>query len=304
MTNDELINDEIIKNDELLNDEMMIKSEFPNWSLVIRHYFLILVSSFLILATAAFADLEIGGYYENNLIVVGKRTAGWIYGDLNRLRLRIDSSPLPNINIHLEPEYNLMVTTEAMPLIDTSKLNRLIWDRAYLKIYFPLADLTWGRQRIAWGAGYLWNPTDVFNPFTFSFAQDEEQEAEPEAVRLEVPLGALSGIDAFVLTGKEWGEAAKGIRAKTNMANYDLSLSYVDKGAGSFQLGFDTTGELFGLGVKSEIAVISPANADRYVQSVWGWNYTFENGWFIDMEYLDFLPEIFICWVWIIYTLA
>jgi N-acetylmuramoyl-L-alanine amidase len=46
MTNDELINDKIIKN-----------VEFPNWSLVIRHYFLILVSSFIILTTLVLPSL-------------------------------------------------------------------------------------------------------------------------------------------------------------------------------------------------------------------------------------------------------
>jgi hypothetical protein len=178
-----------------------------------------------------------------------------------------------------------MITSEALPLFDESSLNQLLWDRAYIRLYFPLAALTVGRQRIAWGAGYLWNPTDIFNPYTLSFAVAEEQEDEADAVRLEVPLGALSGIDAFVLTGMEWEETVKGLRIMTNMEKYDFSLSYVDKGAGSFQYGFDATGELFGLGVKSEIALFSPAGADGYIQSVLGWNYTFENGWFFDMEY-------------------
>ena len=64
----------------------------------------IFIGTFLILSSAAFAGLETGGYYENTLIVVAKRTGGGTYGDLNQLRFRMDASLLPNINIHLEPE--------------------------------------------------------------------------------------------------------------------------------------------------------------------------------------------------------
>ncbi len=248
-------------------------------SLVISHLALV------ILGPAAFADIEILGYYENDLVGMVTRTGEAFAGDLNRLRLRIDSKILPNVNLHLEPEYNFLLKTQDLSISGVSGLDQLVWDRAYLRIYFPQADLTLGKQRIAWGAGYLWNPTDVFNPFTLSFAVDEEQEAEPEAVRIEVPLGDASGIDAYVVSGNEWNEARKGIRAITNIGMYDLSLSFVDLGSGGFQFGFDSTGELFELGVRSEIAMISPAGAGRYIQSVWGWNYTFEDGSRVDMEY-------------------
>lgn len=234
---------------------------------------------------SARADLDILGYYENDLVGIVTRNGEGMVGDLNRLRLRIDSRFMPNVNLHLEPEYNFLLKTQDLSISGVSGLDQLVWDRAYLKIYFPQADLALGKQRIAWGAGYLWNPTDVFNPFTLSFAVEEEQETEPEAVRIEVPMGEAAGIDAFVVSGNEWLETKKGIRAMTNVGLYDLSLSFVDLGSGGFQLGFDTTGELFELGVRSEIALISPAGKNRYIQSVWGWNYTFENGWGVDMEY-------------------
>jgi hypothetical protein len=73
----------------------MIKKFLPS--------FLIFNFAFLILISAAFASLETGGYYENILFVYGKRTGGGNYGDLNRLRLRIDSDPSPYINITSSP---------------------------------------------------------------------------------------------------------------------------------------------------------------------------------------------------------
>ncbi|MFC1540444.1 hypothetical protein ACFL1W_01860 [Candidatus Margulisiibacteriota bacterium] len=239
----------------------------------------------VILSVPCVAQFELGGYYENQLVGGFKRTNDPLLGDLNRLRLRLGYMYSENISLHLEPEYDLLAQTGAIPLSGVSGLDQLTWDRAYLKVSFPAADLTAGKQRIAWGAGYLWNPTDVFNPFTMSFAVAEESEQEPTAVRLEVPLGPVAGIDTYIVTDAKWEETAKGIRAITNLGMYDLSASYVDRGRGAFQLGFDTTGELFDFGVRSEIAYVSPATSESYFQLMAGWNYTLENGWGLDMEY-------------------
>jgi hypothetical protein len=250
----------------------------------ILQLFFIFYFSFLILVPA-FAQVEFGGYYENYLVGGAKRTGGSILGDLNRLRLRVDAFLWENTSLHLEPEYNFLAKSEPLPLSGVSGLDQLVWDRAYFKVFFPAVDLTFGKQRIAWGAGYLWNPTDVFNPFTLSFAVQEEAEQEPEAIRVEVPIGPATGIDTYVVTNRKWEETTKGIRAMTNVGMYDLSLSYVDRGKGTYQVGFDTTGELWGFGVRGEAALISPATTEGYVQCMAGWNYTLENGWGMDMEY-------------------
>jgi len=246
---------------------------------------LILALVILIAGSTAFAELSFNGYYENTLAGVLKRDGQALGGDLNRLRLRLGYEFSENIRLQLEPEYNLFLKSADLPIAGVSNLDRLVFDRAFIKINFPQADLTVGRQRIAWGVGYLWNPTDVFNPFTLSFAVEEEEEAEPEAIRLEVPLGEAAGIDTYIVTNNKWEETKKGIRGRTNLGMFDLSASYVDLGSGGFQLGCDTVGELFDFGVRGEIAMISPANTDRYFQSVLGWNYSLENGWGLDAEY-------------------
>jgi hypothetical protein len=246
----------------------------------------ILIFFFLtFLVSQVFAQLDFNGYYENSPVVLAKRDGDILWGDLNRLRLRLGYEATPNIYFRLEPEYNFFIKSEEIPLLNVSDVDKLVFDRAYVKFYLPLADVTAGRQRIAWGAGYIWNPTDAFNPFSLAFAVEEEQEAEPEAVRVEIPLGELSGIDTYVVTNQKWEEAKKGLRARTNLGLYDFSLSYVDRGSGSYQIGFDSTGELFELGVRTEIASIFPSGADSYLQAILGWNYTFENGWGMDMEY-------------------
>jgi len=239
----------------------------------------------LIFVSAAHASIDIGGYYENDIVGVVKRGGGGIGGDLNTLRLRLDFDLPAKVKMHLEPEYNLLLSTGNFQVAGLSGIDQLVWDRAYFKFFFPQVDVTVGQQKIAWGTGYIWNPTDVLNPFTLSFAVKEEDEQDVLAVRFEVPLGEASGFDAFALTNNTWEQTTKGFRAKTNIDNYDISVSYVDLGLQGFQLGLDGAGEFLGLGIRKEIALISPRTSNRYYKFVLGGNYTFANGWLVDLEY-------------------
>ncbi len=290
MTNDELLNAShrgaSARGDELNHNLQCSNLGIGVWKFICHSGFVIRIFLALILTSSlVFANVDINGYYENNLVAVVKRGGGGIIGDLNKVRLRIDYEPHESVLLHLEPQYELLVASETNFIADASGLDQLVWDRAYFKFYFPQADLTVGQQQIAWGTGYIWNPTDVLNPFTLSFAVSEEDEEDAQAIRVEVPLGEASGLDGFILTNKPWEETTKAIKAKTNFENYDLSVSYVDLGGGGFQLGFDTSGELWEFGVRSEIAIIAPVGVNRYIKSVWGGNYTFENGWGIELEY-------------------
>lgn len=242
------------------------------------------ISWLLIIPTDA---LELNGSYENDALLGLKRGDNPIAGDLNRLRLKINAELRSNLRLYLEPRYYLFPASQTVTLTGASQLDRLVWDKVYLKVNLPLASVTLGKQRIAWGTGYIWNPTDVSNPQTLSFAVGEEDETNVEAVRVEVPIGEASGIDGYVLTGGEWSNTQKGIRVRNNIGLFDYSLSYVDLGTSSFLLGFDTAGELLGLGVRGEIAYRSPAGSNAYAQSVWGADYTFENGTYVNLEYYN-----------------
>ena len=248
-----------------------------------------LIISFVLLCflkTDSFAQIDLGGYYRNELIYIIQRDGTCILGDVNKLRFQLDSKIIPAILLHLEPEYAVLIKTEELPLLDNTELNKVIWDRTYAKISLPFVDLTAGRQRVAWGTGHVFNPTDVFNPFALSFAVAEEERKGVDAVRLEIPFGAASGIDAVFLTDKGWDETKKGIKAKTNIGSYDLSLSYVDFGdTMGDQIGFDAAGEFFALGLRAEVAAISTGEAERFIKGVFGLGYTLEDGWGIDCEY-------------------
>jgi hypothetical protein len=239
----------------------------------------------LLFGASPICGVELGGYYENDALGLLKRTGGSVAGDMNRLRLKLDQKIGENAAIHLEPHYNMFIKSENIPLSGVNDLDQLVWDRVYAKLYLPLANLTIGKQRIAWGTGYIWNPTDVFNPFVLSFAVKEEETTNVEAVRFEAPIGNAGGIDGYLLTGKNWHETKKGMRAKTTVGRFDLALSYVDLGSDSFQIGFDTSGDWLDAGVRGEIVMRSPAGSNAYLQSVWGCDYTLDNGVGLNAEY-------------------
>ena len=240
------------------------------------------VSCFLIIPSYS---IELGGYYENDGIGLVKRTGGAVVGDMNRLRLKLDQKIGDSVALHFEPHYNLFVKSENIPLSGVSDLDQLVWDRVYVKLYSQLANLTVGKQRIAWGSGTIWNPTDIFNPFVLSFAVKEEETTNVEAVRLEAPLGSAAGIDGYLLTGKNWSEAKKGVRAKTTLGSFDLAASYVDLGNNGFQFGFDSSGDFMSAGVRTELVLKSPAGSNAYIQSVLGMDYTLDNGVGLNFEY-------------------
>lgn len=228
-------------------------------------------------------SVDIGGYYKNHIAALAKRDDSTIYYDLNRLRLHIISDMTPAVLLQLQPEYSFMIRSQDLGSI--SGLDQVIWDRSYLKFVLPAADITAGKQRIAWGTGYIWNPTDVFDPFEYKFAVSEEERRGVDAVRVEIPLGAASKVEGVVLTGNPWDKLKKGLKLKTNINASDFSLSYIYLGDNNFQLGYDNAGELWGLGVHSEAALVFPPGTTNYLRAVLGWDYTFENGLGIGMEY-------------------
>lgn len=242
----------------------------------------LLIVCVCLLASAAGA-VELTGYYETDLIGLVKQDDSTLLADLNRFRLKIDTK-LDSFALHLEPRYYFLLNSRDLPLAGATGLDQLTWDRVYLKYYSALFNLTAGKQRIAWGTGYIWNPTDVFNPFVLSFAVKEDEENNVEALRCEAPLGLNGGLDLYITTGQPWSAARKGTRLKETIGSYDLSLSYVDLGGGN-QIGADAVGELWGWGVRGEVALKRPAGGVSYFQSVWGCDYTLENGLGLNFEY-------------------
>ncbi len=124
--------------------------------------------------------------------------------------------------------------------------------RAFTTFYFGNAELTFGRQRIAWGTGFAWNPTDLFNPFNPAAIELEEKRGV-DAAYLAIPFGSLSRLEAAFAPGRKGLKASAAVRLGSNLGSYDFSVM-----AGEFQkdrvLGGDFAGYIGGAGFRGEVA--------------------------------------------------
>lgn len=241
--------------------------------------FFLFSAIFFFLADAGHSQFQLGGSYENDIAFVIRPGGSPTLADVNRLRLKVDYDPGSNFTVHLEPRYYCLIKTEDIPLIGVTDMDKVVWDRYYAKAFLPLLSVTAGKQRIAWGTGYIWNPTDIFNTYVLSFAITDEEKINVEAVRLEIPLGQASGLDGWVLTGPS---QKKGLRAKTTLGLFDLGLSYVDRADGTSQAGLAFAGDAWLFGVRGEVVVLS---GSRQMLVMLGSDYTFDNGVGLSAEY-------------------
>jgi hypothetical protein len=204
----------------------------------------------------------------------------------NRLRLKFGTSPVEGLRF--DAAYELVATVQD-PDLDTLRVfgprpgadgyrvvdfrSRLYpkpgepggsfglshnLDRLSLTWKLPAADITLGRQVIAWGSARLVNPTDVLIPFSFN-ELDKEERRGIDAVRVRVPLGAMSELDAGWVPGPDFrlSRGAAFLRGRFSLWNTDLSLLLMDFRR-HLLLGLDLARSLGGAGVWLEAAYVVP----------------------------------------------
>ena len=98
------------------------------------------------------------------------------------------------------------------------------FDRANVTARLSFADVIVGRQAIAWGSARVVNPTDVIAPFTYS-ELDTEDCSGVDAVRVRVPIGALSEVDVGYVFGRDFAvdRSAFFARGQFNVSETDMA---------------------------------------------------------------------------------
>ncbi|MBW2096041.1 MAG: hypothetical protein JRI80_14245 [Deltaproteobacteria bacterium] len=153
--------------------------------------------------------------------------------------------------------------------IDDEKRSGSVWlDRFNVKVSFPRADLTIGRQAITFGKAYFWNPLDLYLPF--DPAQfDRDYKAGVDALRLDIPLGLFSGLNVISVLGREldsnnqymedqtvncsWFGSSLLLRGFTHVAGWDLAIQG-GKVYGGWHFGGGLVGESKSFQVRFEAA--------------------------------------------------
>ncbi|MBR9977101.1 MAG: hypothetical protein KFH87_03350 [Bacteroidetes bacterium] len=235
--------------------------------------------------------------------------------NLTRLRLRPGLDLWEGASLSLEHEVDVLYRSQSMLFAPTAgQTNRQVadlrWqlleedhvslqhyvDRLYFRQNLSWGNIIAGRQRIQWGSGRIWNPTDLFNPINpASFDKIEKDGAD--AVSAKVYLGTFTDIQAVVNFRRARGHRGDddvpdstnaGVRFRTNYSEFDIAVmgGYFDR---RVTIGGDFAGNLFGAGVRGE-AVYAGDQEHRlnsaYLRLIIGADYQFTPELYGLIEYL------------------
>jgi hypothetical protein len=167
-------------------------------------------------------------------------------------------------------------------------------DRAYLEYFQGSFQATAGRQRIAWGTALVWNPTDVFNPYSI-LQFDYEERPGTDALRLQYYTGPTSKVEAVVAPGPTSRQRRAAGLFHFNMLEYDFNfLAGVLQGG--YFLGGSWAGRIGAGGFRGEarwtsgqeVNVVVGGNDSTltYLTGSLSGDYTFPNSLYLHAELL------------------
>jgi hypothetical protein len=268
---------------------------------------LVVCSTSYALDTVAAGDwaLETKGYIKN--IISGSET---FYGedylldvtrvrvDLNlkykeRLSLRTIYDHEGFIGDYLETrelrEIKSADNTDLLDLEDHLLDNRdFLWRhslyRAYLQYRTEKINFVAGRQRIAWGTGKLWNPTDLFNPFDPLQLEREERKGV-DALSGEWFLGTLSSLNIVYAPQRSRDDLRAGLRFRTSYEDWDFSFM-----GGRFKkdevVGGDFATTLRDGGLRGEFTYTNASGGrGDFWRALLSYDYTWANSLYALVEY-------------------
>lgn len=151
--------------------------------------------------------------------------------------------------------------------------------RASLRADFTRGHVIAGRQRIAWGSGRLWNPSDRFNPVAPT-AIEQDEKIGVDAVRAQHVYGEHGGIEAVWAPGR----SARGVVAKTAARFFDTvgETDYalmLGRFGGEESIAADVAANIGGGTLRIEALQAHPSTHNDYAQAVLGYDRTFSPPW-------------------------
>ncbi len=253
--------------------------------------------------SAAQSSVRVQGYLEHQYSV--SYTGGnWTHLDYDRVRADVSARAGKRTQISVAPVWQIfrgdtrIQLRDVLPdfldaFADTLSLpieDRLFLNHAYIKLRPGPFDLTVGKQYLAWGAGLVFNPTELFRPKN---ALEPGYEREGiGAFTLSLPLGPLSDVLVGFVPDGGLTESGKLLRVRHHIGGFDVSalVAVLDEqpltaGLQLFAperqqrvtLGGDLTGSVLGLGAWLE-ATWSDMDATTWLELTTGTNYTLDAG--------------------------
>lgn len=224
---------------------------------------------------------------------------------ISRLRIRPVLYLWDGARINLEHETNAIYLSSSLPFFSSFNINTnrqavdLSWDliieekfqlrhfidRLYFRQSFEFGNIIIGRQRIAWGTGRVWNPTDLFNPINpANFSKIEKDGAD--AVSAKFNLGDFTDLHLVFNPREKIGSSNYGFRFRTNFNEYDVSAM-----GGVFDdrlvAGLDFAGNFFDAGLRGEgiVSMDKDKTSENFVKFILGIDYQFTPDLYCLAEY-------------------
>lgn len=165
-------------------------------------------------------------------------------------------------------------------------------DRASVQISTEFADISIGRDAIAWGSARVINPTDVVAPYNFD-QLDTEDRIGVDAIRIRIPVGVLGEIDSGYIIGDnfDFDKSALFFRTQFNSFETDFSMLLLEYQK-DLLIGLDIARGIGGAGFWLETSYVSinpfgeeSDKFDNYLRSSVGIDYSFGGETYTFVEY-------------------
>lgn len=163
------------------------------------------------------------------------------------------------------------------------KVNHFI-DRLYFRQKLPFGNVKIGRQRIAWGTGRIWNPTDLFNPINPA-AYYLVEKPGADAISTKIRFGSFTDLNLVYNPVENFNSYNFAGRFRTNFWEYDFSLM-----GGKFDektvIGLDFAGNIWEAGFRGEgIYSFDTERNQNFVKFILGIDYQFSPELYLLAEY-------------------
>ena len=264
--------------------------------------FLFTMIFLLIVCPLVYSEVDLSGsaYSETSLI---NQDGTAKYGNRSTMHLNI-ASLSDGAKFVSELEFYTMygyLSSLNSEIAEKMKDGQFYIDRIYFKFPIYKTDITIGKQRIAWGTGILYRPTDNFNkPNPLSLSGRKEG---VNAVLVKTYINDLSSIE-FVLVP---ADIFREIKRETNFGHlkyskYAMKLAtnhFRSDIAFSYQYNGDPKDHIIGLSMKGDIRLgyhiettlnynknsFDINNIKDYLKSIMGLDFSFSEKWLIYGEY-------------------
>jgi hypothetical protein len=158
------------------------------------------------------------------------------------------------------PNYKSLIQTPN----DFADLDAFLWetdkslgylevDRLWFDYYKNNLQVTLGRQRVAWGTCWVWNPTDLFNPLNVLDFDYEERPAT-DAIRVQYYTGPVTKLDVAYKPANDPNNQILAGLWSLNRWDYDFNL-IAGMRFKRWLAGFSWVGDILEAGFRGEILI-------------------------------------------------